>query len=122
MSWPVTPAQVAAFGQIDRVSGNVPLTDATLAAVAFVERERPDLYVAAEVPEDPDVFTPGDDVLLGTKMLAVNYYERRGASAGEVRTFEQDEIDRLLQIGKFRAFGFGSAPLSTEVVAEVTAP
>lgn len=113
MTWPPSAAEVAAFGQITQAANNPPLADATAGAVAFVERERPDLYVLA-------VFSPDDDVRLGTLMLAVNYYERRGASAGEVRTFEQDEIDRLLRIGIYRPFGFGSPAATVDGTASGT--
>lgn len=113
MTWPITAAEVAAFGQITTVEDNAPLDDATAGAVAFVERERSDLLVPGVDPL-PDEFVATDDVRLGALMLAVNYYERRGASAGEVRTFEQDEIDRLLELGPYRPFSFGSAPLTTD--------
>jgi hypothetical protein len=112
MTWPPTPAEVAAFGQITSVTA--PLTDATNAAVAFVERVRADLATGQE--ETP--FDAGDDVVAGTIMLAINDYERRGSNkgAGEVDLYDRDRIDELLSIGKYAPFGFGSYLCSDDEV------
>jgi hypothetical protein len=102
MTWPPTPAEVAAFGRVDSVTQ--PLTDATNAAVVFVEGKRPDLVTGQE----PVEFDATADVVLGTMMLALN--DVRGG-AGEVDLYDRDRIDELLGIGKHRAFDFGAAPL-----------
>lgn len=122
MTWPPTAAEVAAFGQVDTVEGNTALTDATNAAVAFVERERSDLATGQE--ETP--FDAGADIILGTKMLALRWYERRGSILGVAGYAQYDsgspllrvdpDIEQLLQIGRRRPFGFGSAPLASEDV------
>jgi hypothetical protein len=104
MTWPPTPAEVAAFGGVDTVTDS--LTEATASAVAFVERVRADLVTEQE--EVP--FDATDDVVVGTKMLALN--DHRGGS-GEVDLYDRDRIDELLGIRSFRAFDFGAAPLVT---------
>lgn len=102
MTWPPTPAEVAAFGGVDSVT--VPLTEATTSAVAFVERVRADLVTGQE----PVEFDAPADVVTGTKMLALNDF--RGGS-GEVDLYDRDRIDELLGIGKYRPFDFGSVAL-----------
>lgn len=119
MTWPPTAADVAAFGQVDTVEGNTALTDATNAAVAFVERERADLLTGQEeTPFDADA-----TIELGTKMLALRLYERRGSILGVANYAQYDagspllrvdpDIEQLLQIGRRRAFGFGSVAVSS---------
>lgn len=114
VAW-LLPADVAAVGNISDVDGNDTLESATLAAVAFVERQRPDLATGQTDP----TYDPPDDVKHGAAMLAARLYERRGAilgvapSAGfeDAATILRDDpdIERLLQIGRARPFGFGSA-------------
>lgn len=108
MTWPITPAEVAAFGGIDRVNGNDALTDATAGAVAFVERRRPDLVTGQS---GAAAFLTSPDIEQGAMMLAVNDYERRGSAkgAGDVDLYDRDRIDELLSIGKYAPFGFGAA-------------
>lgn len=108
-------ADVAAWAGIDEIDGNDALDGATAGAVAFVERQRPDLDTGQGVG-----FTPTADVKLGTTMLASRLYERRGAMLGVVGFTGYDgtaqailrydpDIEQLLQIGRSRPFGFGSA-------------
>lgn len=87
-----------------------------------VEDRRPDLYVAAPVPEDPPVFTPSDRVRGGAALLAFRLYSRREAPLG-VRgikdiLLEDPDIGRMLGIGRHRRFRFG-APRDPEPVEVV---
>lgn len=119
MTWPPTPAAVAAFGQVDSVTQ--PLTDATNAAVAFVEEKRADLATGQEDPP----FDADAKIVLGTMMLALRWYERRGSILGVAGYAQFDggsspllrvdpDIEQLLGIGRQTKFGFGSAPLDDE--------
>jgi hypothetical protein len=98
------------------VDGNNALTSATAAAVAFVERQRPDLATGQAGDAAYDITA---DVKHGTAMLAARLYERRGSMLGIAPSAGYDEaatilrndpdIERLLQIGRSRPFGFGAA-------------
>lgn len=112
----LTPADVAGWAQVDGdPAANTNLIDATRAAVALVEDKRRDLQTNQAAG-----FVPTDDVLLGTKLLAARLYERRGSLLGVAgyANFEgaapilmtDPDIERLLQIGRARPFGFGAAP------------
>lgn len=114
----LTPAMVAGYGGVDSVEGNQPLIDATGGAAAFVEDKRPDLFVQGEDPDVDPVFTPTDRVILGAKMLANRFYERRGTMLGvagfagyeqaaQILRYDPD-IEQLLQIGRATPFGFGA--------------
>lgn len=112
MPWP-TPGDVPG---VTDVSGNDDLTAAVNGAIAFVKRERPDL---ATGQTGDDAWLVEADTFLGTAMLAGRLYERRGSllgvapSAGyeEAATILRNDpdIERLLQIGRSRPFGFGAA-------------
>lgn len=110
----ITPNDVAAFADIEGVEGNDALTDATAAAVAFVERQRPDLETNQEAG-----YVPSPDVRMGAIMLASRLYARRGSMLGVAgfAGFEgaspilrnDPDIEQLLQIGRYRPFGFGAS-------------
>lgn len=112
----LTPADVAAVGNISDVDGNDALTGATAAAVAFVERKRPDLSTGQS---GDAAYAITDDVKHGTAMLAQRIYERRGSMLGIAPSAGYEEaatilrydpdIEALLQIGRAAPFGFGSS-------------
>lgn len=116
MVW-LEPSDVASYASIEGdIEGNDALTDATAAAVAFVERVRPDLQTGQAAG-----FVPTADVKLGATMLAGRWYERRGSLlgvAGFASAYEtgstpllrhDPDIEQLLQIGRKAPFGFGAA-------------
>lgn len=101
-----------------------PLDKAADAAQLYVERMRKDLFVPAEDEEDPDVFTPGADVIHGGALLAYRFYSRRNNPLG-VLGFTDDgasgilrddpDIARLLGIGVHGGgFVFGAPSLPVE--------
>lgn len=109
----LTPADVAAVAKIDDVTGNTALTNATAAAVAFVERQRPDLQTG-----QAEGFVPTGDVKFGATLYAQRLYERRGSILGVAGYADfqggspllrvDPDIEQLLQIGRARPFGFGA--------------
>lgn len=111
----LTPADVASIAGTNDVTGNDALDDVTAAAAAYVERVRPDLTTGQE---DPSYDAPAD-VKLGAAMLGARLYERRGSLLGAAASIGYDEagavvsgdpdIERLLQVGRHRPFGFGSS-------------
>lgn len=117
MAW-LEASDVAAYAEIEDFEDNDALTSATAAAVAFVERERPDLQTGQTAG-----FVPGDDVVHGAKMLAARLYERRGSLLGAVPSAGYEgavqilrydpDIEQLLQIGRSRPFGFGAPPVAS---------
>ena len=116
----LTPAAVAAIGNVTDVDGNDALTSATAAAVAFVERVRPDVVTGQSGDAAYDIAA---DVKHGAAMLAQRLYERRGAMLGIAPSAGFDEaatilrsdpdIERLLQIGRSRPFGFGAPQVTS---------
>jgi len=105
----LTPELVADALGISADQGGAWLELVTDAAVAFVERERPDLMAG-----DPAVFTPPADVVLGGTVHAVNLYRRRDTYAGAGNQLDDlgtlsllpstdQGVDRLLGIGRWRA-------------------
>ena len=105
----LTPEGVADALGISAEQGGSWLVLVTDAAVAFVERERPDLMTGS-----PPVFTPPADVVLGGTIHAVNLYRRRDTYAGTGNQVDDlgtlallpstdQGVDRLLGIGRWRS-------------------
>lgn len=107
------PADVASYAQIDDVTGDDALTDATAAVVAFVERHLPEYQTGTA-----SGYAPPADVKLGAQMLAARLYERRGTLlgvagfsdfSGSSPLLRQDpDIARLLRLGQHSKFSFGA--------------
>lgn len=79
------------------------------AARAWVQKRRRDLYVGV-----PAVFTPDDDVLLGTAMYALRLYTRRTSPLGVSQNTEWGGSDILRQdpdIAKLLGIGPDGPPL-----------
>ena len=117
----------------DFLGDDGPTTDDGLAlaleaAVVYVETEaasverRPELWVG----DSPAVFTPTHTIRLGTAMLAARWQARRNSltgtsggygefGTGTILRYDPD-IARLLRIGSFAPFTFGSpTPPAPEV-------
>lgn len=97
----------------DDTRDDAPLTTNLDAAVAFVQRVRPEFdYEADTLSELPD---PTSDLRLGTLRLARRWFERRRSPGGlvdmgelgsaRVPSFDPD-IDRLLGIGRYAPVRF----------------
>lgn len=79
------------------------------AARAWVQKRRPDLYIGT-----PAVFTPDDDVLLGTAMYALRLYTRRTSPLGVSQNTEWGGSDILRQdpdIAKLLGIGPEGPPM-----------
>lgn len=108
------PVYVSEAFNLGDVTGNTALEHATAAAAAYVEDVRPEFITGTT----QELYQPTARVKHGAAMLAARLYERRGAllgvapSAGyeEAATIVRSDpdIERLLEIGKSRPFGFGS--------------
>lgn len=86
------------------------------AAVAFVQRVRPDLKYDPTDPDQLELPDPSADVRLGTLRLAGRWHDRRRSPDGmiamaelgvsRVSTFDGD-IDRLLRLGRHQRMRVG---------------
>lgn len=110
MDWPPTLTEV----RLDRGLGDTEtredeqLQQALDAAVAFVERVRPDFnYTEDPLSEAP---APAADLVLGTVRLAGRWHDRRRAPDGQIAMGDlgtstvpsvDPDISRLLGIGRF---------------------
>lgn len=129
VTWLDAPRALALSG---RASGDVDdgaFSGALAAARAYVERQRPELFLP--VPEPPEVVEVPADVLLGTAMLAVRLYERRSSplGAGEYSEFGglgtilryDPDIARLLAIGSEGKFVVGGTLTAEALAADALA-
>lgn len=106
---------------------SVPALDECCQATrAYVERSRPDLFVAPDplVPEVTE-FVADAAVRVGAALLAHRFYARRTSPLGVLGLTdtgasgilrEDPDIARLLGVGAAGAFVFGSAPWPVEDV------
>lgn len=110
MSWPPTLTEVRLDRGLDddETREDEQLQQVLDAAVAFVERVRPDFnYVADPLSELPD---PTADLRLGTIRLAGRWHDRRRAPNGQIAMGDlgttsvpsvDPDVSRLLGIGRF---------------------
>lgn len=96
------------------------LTKAVAAVNAYVPTlEQLDVYLVPAVDEeDPPVFTPPADVILGAVLLASRWHARRGTQLGtmgyaelggvETILIQDPDIRRLLRMGPLGRFVFGA--------------
>lgn len=110
MDWPPTLPQLRKDRGLadDETREDAELLQVLEAAVAFVERVRPEFnYVADPLSEKPE---PTADHVLGTIRLAGRWHDRRRAPNGQTAMAElgrtsvpsvDPDISRLLRIGRF---------------------
>lgn len=109
MSWPPTLADIRKDRKLadDETREDAQLQQALDAAVAFVERVRPEFNYADPLSDKPE---PTADHVLGTVRLAGRWHDRRRASNGQTSMAElgntsvpsvDPDISRLLRIGRF---------------------
>lgn len=116
MTWPVTVQMVRGWIG-DTETGDDPALALAVDAVNAYVPSIPALAAFMEFDE-PDTFTPPDDVQLGAVMLASRLHARRGALLGTVSGYQdfagmvmrQDpDIARLLRLGSSSpGFVFGA--------------
>lgn len=125
LTWPVTSVQVRTFTDMSDPGTDGSLDQAVEATVAYVEGLE---HLAGWfTDDDPPVFEPPADVILGAVMLASRWHARRGTQLGtmgyselggiETILVQDPDIRRLLRLGPAGAFVFG-AP-TPEVEEEV---
>lgn len=126
LAWPVTPGMVREFTDLAAdAATDYSLTKAVDAVNAYVPslEQLAGFYVEAEEEEDPPVFTPPKDVILGAVLLASRWHARRGTQLGtmgygefgtETILIQDPDIRRLLRLGPLGAFVFGAPSLPVE--------
>lgn len=109
--WPPTLDQLKTDMKIDTVDAarDVRLTQVLDAAIAFVQRARPNIQYDSGDIDQIDFPEPTDDLVLGTLRLAARWDIRRRSPDGlvtmnelgtsRVTSYDVD-IDRLLRIGR----------------------
>lgn len=129
LSWPVTSPMVREFTDTTDPGTDNSLAQAVDAVNAYVPalEHLAGFFVPAEAEEDPPVFTPPADVILGAVMLASRWHARRGTQLGtmgygdvgvETILIQDPDIRRLLRLGPLGGFVFGapSTPVEEEAV------
>lgn len=109
----LSAAEAAAMVRAKVQPNDADWTAAHEAAVAYVERMRPDLFAGT-----PPVFTPGGDVKYGAALLCNRWFTRRTSPLGSSQNVEfggsdflrQDpDVAKLLGIGQEGKPVFGGA-------------